>query len=94
MSKEAIEQVADNIVSIIESTIRDGNQIFDGSCKRMATGLIQDLSTGLGQGISNYLLKIMEMLFIVLEDNNMATDVKTISIVAIGDICLMSEASF
>ena len=36
----------------------------------------------------------MDLLFIILEDPNMQTDVKTIAIIAIGDICLMSETSF
>lgn len=36
----------------------------------------------------------MCLLFIILDDVHMATDVKTIAIIAIGDICLMSEKSF
>lgn len=60
----------------------------------MATGLIQDLSTGLKDGITAYLGRIMGMLFKVLEDSDTQTDVKTIAIIAIGDLCLMSEAEF
>ena len=60
----------------------------------MATGLIQDLSTGLKDDITPYLSRIMTMLFNVLEDPDTQTDVKTIAIIAIGDLCLMSEAEF
>ena len=60
----------------------------------MATGLIQDLSTALKEEITGYLDRIMSMLFNVLEDGATQTDVKTIAIIAIGDLCLMSESEF
>ena len=44
--------------------------------------------------ISRWLKKIMDLLFILLNDSNISIDVKIITIVAIGDICLMTENDF
>jgi hypothetical protein len=60
----------------------------------MATGLVQDLVTGVGEQSAHYLERIMALLYKILEDAEMTTDVKTIAIQAIGDICLMTEAAF
>jgi len=60
----------------------------------MATGLIQDLTTGLKEGIAEHLQPMMEILICVLEQAKFDTEVKTIAITAIGDLCLMTEAGF
>lgn len=36
----------------------------------------------------------MELFFFILQDGNIATEVKVIGIVGIGDTCLMAESDF
>jgi hypothetical protein len=43
--------LSDNVLNLVEETIQDAEVTsyrFDISCRRMATGLIQDIITGLG----------------------------------------------
>lgn len=51
------------------------------------------MATSLG-GYPQYLGKVMQLLFTILEDENIPTEVKNIAIVAVGDICLVSEHRF
>jgi len=60
----------------------------------MATGLIQDLTTGLKERIAPHLDTCLNMLIHVLGENLYSTEVKTIAIVAIGDLCLVTETAF
>ena len=57
-------------------------------------GLIQDLANQLEEQVVNYLDRKMNLLYKILDDQNMSTDIKTIGIMAIGDICLAAETDF
>jgi hypothetical protein len=41
-----------------------------------------------------YLEQIMDLLFIILQNENIPTDVKIVGISALGDICLITERAF
>jgi hypothetical protein len=60
----------------------------------MATGLIQDIITGLCEMSQAYIQRMMILLNIVLKSNELTTDVKIFAIGAIGDLCLHCESSF
>jgi len=81
-------------MDIIEHTIQDNQRIFDVTCKRLATGLIQDMATSLQEQFNAYLDRVMNILNYILKETSIPTDVKNIGIIALGDICLMSEAAF
>lgn len=57
----------------------------------MATGLVQDIVTGLGENSQIYIQRMMTLLNVILESQELTTDVKTFAIGAIGDLCLMCE---
>ena len=94
LDSAAVEKVAGPTLTIITSTVEDAASEFDTSCKRLAVGLLQDLATSMGAGFSAVLEHVTEMLFKVLGDGRLPTDVKTTAIMAIGDICLMTEKAF
>jgi len=90
----AVEEAAAAIMAIITSTVEDEKSEFDTSCKRLAVGLLQDLATSMGARFSHMLDHVTAMIFKVLGDGSLPTDVKTTAIMAIGDICLMTEKAF
>lgn len=63
-------------------------------CKRLATGLVQDVCSALGENFSLYLQDTIPMLIRVLEHEQLTPDVKVHAIMALGDICLMCETQF
>jgi len=87
------------VIQVIESTIADqgGNNqpyTFDIFSKRLATGLIQDLANVLQMKMVEHLDCITAILFTILRDNLIQTEVKIFGIAALGDICLMTETHF
>ena len=62
--------------------------------QRLATGLLQDLATTLQDGFLRFLDRGTKLVISILEQEHFSTDVKTIGIIALGDICLMSETAF
>lgn len=70
----------------------NGPYTFDSCSKRWATGLIQDLCNSLETGIAPYTRELSSLLFIILNEESITTDVKIFGICAIGDLCLNSEA--
>jgi hypothetical protein len=94
LDSTAVTEVAGAIMTIITSTVEDEKSEFDTSCKRLAVGLLQDLATSMGAGFADCLDHVTTMIFKVLGDATLPTDVKTTAIMAIGDICLMTEKAF
>jgi len=94
LDSAAVAEVAGATLTIITSTVEDAASEFDTSCKRLAVGLLQDLATSMGAGFAEVLDHVTSMLFKVLGDGSLPTDVKTTAIMAIGDICLMTEKAF
>lgn len=101
LHKDHLLNIVPSIITLIESTIKDEGQegkpyTFDVYSKRGATGLIQDLANTLQDQIVPYLDKVMELLFIILQDGNcnIQSEVKIFGITAIGDICLTTEHAF
>jgi hypothetical protein len=92
----AVEGVVQPIMEIITSTVQDERSRFESCCKRLAVGLLQDLATSMGSGFAQpgMLEHVTSLLFGVLGDPNVPTDVKTPAIMAIGDTCLMTEKAF
>ncbi len=64
---------------------------YDSPCKKNAIGLIQDLSGNLGQKFMPYVADTIPMLHNVLNDPQLDPEVKTYAIMALGDICLITE---
>ena len=60
-------------------------------CQRLAVGLLQDLATSLQDQFIPHLDRGTALVNSILEQNHFDTEVKTIGIIALGDICLMSE---
>ena len=51
LQEDIIMGLTDNVLNLIEETIQDAELTtyrFDISCRRMGTGIIQDIITGLG----------------------------------------------
>jgi hypothetical protein len=99
IDQDWLQQIQETVINLIESTIKDEGQngqpyAFDVFCKRGATGLIVDLANSMQAHIVPYLPRIVELLFIVLQDGNIQTQVKTFGIGAVGDICLVTEHAF
>jgi hypothetical protein len=94
MEPAAVEEVVQPIMDIITTTVQDEKSEFDTACKRLAVGLLQDLATNMGSGFAGMLDHVTAMIFKVLGDAALPTDVKTTAIVAIGDVCLMTEKAF
>lgn len=94
MNEAQIKNVGEPVFEIISSTINDDSGKFDVICKRNAAGLTQDLAVGLGEQVVLYIEKMMNLLSIILQDDHQPTDLKTIAVKAIGDICLMCEQAF
>lgn len=94
LDSAAVGEVAEPILAIITGTLEDATSAFDTACKRLAVGLLQDLATSMGAGFSQMLEHVTGMIFKVLGDASLPTDVKTTAIMAIGDICLMTEKAF
>ena len=97
--QEQCNNLAGTVLEIINSTIQNksvngDNFPFDSSCKRLATGLIQDLATSINQHIVGHLEMITNLIFRILDDGDISLDVKITAIVAIGDICLVTEIAF
>ena len=55
---------------------------------------MQDLASNLQDKFSVHLTKVAPLLFKVLEDGSLGTEVKTFAIMALGDVCLTCEAEF
>jgi len=99
VNQEQCIDLSDTVLNIIDTTVHNkaingGEYPFDSSSKRLATGLIQDLATAIDKHVSVHLQKITNLLFTILGDNDIGTDVKITAIIAIGDICLVTELSF
>jgi hypothetical protein len=91
--------LANTVLEIINTTIQNKSvngeyYPFDSSCKRVATGLIQDLATNIDKDVVVHLDKITNLIFRILDDGEISLDVKITAIVAIGDICLVTEVAF
>jgi uncharacterized protein YegL len=63
-------------------------------CQRLATGLLQDLATSMQERFIQYLDRGTNLVNTILEQSHFSIEVKTIGIIALGDICLMSETAF
>jgi hypothetical protein len=99
VSTDQIKNLSDTVLKVIHSTVNDQSANgqpcqFDQCCKRIATGLIQDLCNGLGNEVVPYLEKITSLLFSILQDPNIHTDVKIHAIKAIGEVCFAAEHEF
>lgn len=62
--------------------------------QRLATGILQDLATNLENDFVPYLDRGVALVNAILEQEHFNTEVKTIAIIALGDICLQSEQAF
>jgi hypothetical protein len=80
------------MIEIIQSTLSEAH--FDTSCKRMATGLFQDMFNNMQESIVNYLDICVNILFVILNKCDLSPDVKVTAIQAIGELCLVSEVYF
>jgi len=78
LSKDAINQISAHTIAIIRNTLEC--PIYDPPCKRMATGLFQDISTNLEELMNQYQDQSMDILFLVLKNGDLSPDVKTIAI--------------
>ena len=92
MGKDQVGHISSRVMDIIESTIKaTGDKQYEDICVRMATGLIQDLTNCLRDDVNVYLGRIMNLLFYILEDPKSSTAIKTLAIIATGDLCLVSK---
>lgn len=94
LPSDKVDDIAGTILEVIEQTLQDRAGTFDLMCQRLATGLLQDLATSLQDRFSAHLARGVGLINIILEQSHFSTEVKTIGIIALGDICLMSEAAF
>ena len=95
LTKEEIDSMAPKIISMISQTLMNHNGYpFDVTCKRMATGLFSDMSTSMDLLIANHLDSTIPMLKFILKSEELPYDVKTNAVLAIGELCLMSEEKF
>lgn len=67
---------------------------FDPLSQRLATGILQDLATNMEEEFLSYLERGMALGYTILEQNHFNTEVKTIAIICLGDLCLQSEKAF
>ena len=92
LDDETLLMMAPDLVRVADETLNDVN--FDTQCKRNATGLIQDLAGSLGEKFAVHVDQVAPVLHRTLEANDLDPTVKTCAIMAVGDLCLTTEANF
>ena len=92
-----IESITDTLIGMVEETIQDAIEQkyrFDTSCRRLAVGIIQDVITGLQDKAKPFAQRIMTLLNVVLESEELTIDVKNFAIGGLGYLCLNCEMEF
>ena len=67
LPSHALLAMTPDLVKVIDETLRDDR--YDTQCKRNATGLVQDLAGGLGDGFGKHIDSIVPLLHNILESD-------------------------
>lgn len=66
----------------------------DNECAKLACGIISDLSSGLGDKMSDYLDDFVPCLHEILKDQQMDRRIKLPTLTALGDLCMYTGQHF
>lgn len=86
------EQMVD--ITNIGSYIKYALQSKDNDCAKLACGIISDLSSSMGEKMSEYLDDFVPCLHEILRDQQLDRRIKLPTLTALGDLCMYSGDQF